>query len=248
MNTVRLNQIIAVVQGKKTRTTRAVTEAHHGWASELFTGISRTYTPNDADDTETLPPESKRVQKLVRDVVKEATEHLANLWDAVATQEYGNCEARADIKIGDEIILDDVPVGVLLFLEKQLTDLHTFVSGMPVLPDDREWDWDGTKGCYAADTVWQNRTRKTPKNHVKFEPTEHQPGQAEVYMVDAIVGKWNILHYSGCVPAEDKKETVERVEHLREAVKKAREQANTAEVEQRKIAEPVLAYALAALK
>jgi hypothetical protein len=46
----------------------------------------------------------------------------------------------------------------LLFLEKQLVDLHTFVKKLPVLDASDSWSYDASADCYATDPVQTVRT------------------------------------------------------------------------------------------
>ena len=59
----KLNQIIAIEKGTKSRTFQELTEAHQSLQKPaLLSGISRTYRPKD-EEGEQLPPESTRVQE-----------------------------------------------------------------------------------------------------------------------------------------------------------------------------------------
>jgi hypothetical protein len=58
----KLNQIIALEKGVKSRSYANLTEAHQQLQKPpLLSGISRTYRPKD-DEGERFPPESTRVQ------------------------------------------------------------------------------------------------------------------------------------------------------------------------------------------
>lgn len=58
----RLNQIIAVEKGVKSRSFQELTEAHHALQKPtLLAGISRTYRPKD-EEGEQLPAEATKVQ------------------------------------------------------------------------------------------------------------------------------------------------------------------------------------------
>ncbi len=227
----KLNQIIAVVQGKKTRAQKLLTTAHRGWHKDRIGGITRTYKPKD-EDGEQLQPERRAVQLRVKDALSKVQGEMTEFMNAVATQEYGNRGAKGTIAVGDRTILKDVPVTALLFLEKQLIDLHTFVGKIPTLPTDRVWKWDENKNCYATETEETVKTQKVATTHVKFDPTEHQPGQADIINVDKTVGHWTTIHLSGAMPEMDRDDMLVRVEKLQDAVKVAREEANSAEVEQ----------------
>lgn len=81
----------------KGRTQKALTEVYHRIQNDnLFAGIQRTYHPAD-DDGERLPAESKRVHYRAKDAVEDVTTTLTTLFDVVATQDFANCEAKADV-------------------------------------------------------------------------------------------------------------------------------------------------------
>src|SRR5580704_12206016 len=112
----KLNQVIAVVAGKKKNASDVLTSCYHRvQKAPLFDGISRTYQPKD-EDGEKLPPESKSIQVKVGDLITEARTALTEMFDIVATQDYANCEARADVIVNGTTVLSKVPVTHLLFL------------------------------------------------------------------------------------------------------------------------------------
>ena len=124
----KLNQIIAIEKSVKSQTMRELTDAHQLLQKPaLLSGIARTYRPLD-DEGEQYPPESTRVQTKSEDVINQTTEILTKLFDITATKDWANGDARADVVVDGETILENAPVTYLLFLEKQLTDLHTFVK------------------------------------------------------------------------------------------------------------------------
>ena len=63
-----------------------------------------------------------------------------------------------------------------------------------------------------------------------------------MYMEDVTVGVWTTVKYSGAIPAAEKNAMLERVRKLQVAVKEAREEANSIEVEKKKIGDNVLGY------
>lgn len=209
--------------------------------NELFNGISRSYKP-DAEDGETQPPEQKLVQYRVADAIDDAENVLTELLDVVLTQDFANTVARANIVVDGQVIADQVPVTYLLFLEKQLVDLHTFVSKLPALDVADEWVWDGNRNTYVTSPYYTNRTKKVYRNHVKAEATDKHPAQVEVFTEDIKVGVWTTVKLSGAMPLEEKQNILERISQLQEAVKFAREEANNVDVEQVKIAENLFNY------
>jgi hypothetical protein len=238
----KLNQIIAVSKGVKSQTLRTLTDAHRDVQKQpLLSGISRTYQPKD-DEGERLPSESTRVQLTADGVVTEIRTSLVKLFDVVATQDYANCVATADVVVDGAVIAADVPVTYLLFLEKQLTDLYTFVDKLPALDPSENWTFSDSVGHYAADPVQTTRTKKVPRNHVKAEATEKHPAQVEVYTEDVVVGTWTTVKFSGALPVSRIRELRERVTTLQQAVKFARETANANDVTDVTVGDRILSY------
>jgi hypothetical protein len=227
----KLNQIIAVVNGKKTRSQKALGDIYKQLQKPtLFEGISRTYQPLD-EEGETQPPERKNVQYSAHHAIVEARGTLVELFDVVATQDWANCGARADVKVDGNVVLKQVPVTHLLFLEKQLTDLHTFVSQLPTLDPAESWRWDENADCHATEPSYSNRTRKVPRSHVLYEATKEHPAQVEMYHEDVKAGEWKTVKFSSALPAQEKNEFVARIRQFQEALKFAREEANNGDVD-----------------
>lgn len=239
--TMKLNQVIAVVAGKKSRTQALLTEAHRGWNREAISGIAKRYTSKD-EDGECLPSENKNIQVDVRKRIADVSAALTDFYDLVATQETSNIHAKADVLVEGSAIVKDAPVTVLLFLEKQLEDLRTFVANLPTLPPDREWKWDENRNCYVTAAVETVRTNKVPEVLVKYPATEQHPAQTEVYTKDVPVGSWSTVHLSSAIPAQRQEQMLARVVVLQDAVKLAREAANGIDAFPAKIGESVLNY------
>jgi len=106
----KLNQIIALEKGVKSRSYASLTEAHQQLQkAALLTGISRTYRPKD-DEGERYPPESTRVQLRSEEVLRSTATILTELFDVVATKDWANCSARADVVVDGKTLLEKVPV------------------------------------------------------------------------------------------------------------------------------------------
>lgn len=240
----RLNQIVAIEKGVKSTTYKRVTELHKAVQKPtLLEGRSRTYRPKD-DDGDQVPPENQHVQVHVDDVLKDLRSSLIDLFDTVATKDWGNCTARADVKVDDRVIMPAVPVTYLLFLEKQLSDLKTFMEKLPVLDPSERWAYDDATNSYATIPSDTTRTKKIPRNHVKAEATKEHPAQVDVYMEDVVIGYWRTIRYSGALPQSRVSALAERIEKLQKAVKFAREEANALEVTRKHVAEAFFDYLL----
>jgi len=228
---MRQNQVIAIEKGAKSQAERAITDSHHKLAkAELITGLTRTYTPNDAEG-EKQPPEHKLVQVRIVEELESLVEPLGKYFDIVSTKSRTNTVAVADVDVDGKNLVAGAPVDLLLFLEKQLVGLHTYIAKLPVLDPTEEWHLDVNRACHVTETKKQARTKKLLRNHLKAEATPQHPAQVEIYTEDMQIGLWDVTKMSGALPATEKLDMLNRVESLQAAVKQARETANMTEAD-----------------
>lgn len=241
----KLNQVIAISKGVKAKTARTLTDAYHALDKpQPFAGIARSYRPKD-EDGDRLPSESVLVQRTATGLLNDVSTALTRAWDVSLTQEQANQFAKADIVVGGATIASNVPVTGLLYLEKQFTDLRTFIAKVPVLDPAEKWHYDAAAGAYATEVSETTRTKKVPRNHVKAAATDKHPAQVEMFYEDQIVGYWATTKFSGALPRERKDLLLERVDDLINAVKYAREQANSMEVTDFHAGERIFGWLLA---
>ena len=232
--TTRLNQIIAVEKSIKARAAAALTEAYHSMQRiEPLSGIARTYRPKD-EEGEHLPPESKKVQVLAKDTIDKVVTSMSEYYDVTV--------AKADIVIDGKTILKDAPVTYLLFLEKQLVDIRTFISKLPTLDPTETWTFDAAQNCFVNESTETTRTKKVLRNHVRAEATDKHPAQVDTYTEDAVIGYWKTVKFSGAMSAVKVAQLLSKVEKLQESVKFAREAANSTEVLSPKVGKPLFAW------
>jgi hypothetical protein len=240
----QLHQLIAIAKGEKSGAAGELTNAYHTLAKPaLLSGLARTYQPRD-EEGDHLPPESTRVQVRATEVIDQVADRLSRMFDVVASLENSNRGATADVVVGDVTVLEAVPVTVLLFLEKQLVDLATFVRKLPMLDQAEHWTYDDTTDAFATDPVETTRTKKVPKAFVRAPATEHHQAIVDAFHEDVIVGTWTTVKFSGALQAARIKVLTERVEALQRAVKTAREAANSAEVAELKIGKSFFEFLL----
>ena len=238
----KLAQIVAIVGGAKTRAEQAITAAYHQIQKPApFAGISRTYRPRD-DEGEQLPAESTRVQVRADDLIDSVKTAMGRMLDVVATQDWANTAARADLVVDGQLLLESVPVTYLMWLEKQAGQLRTFIGKLPVLDVAESWTYDANARAFATTPTQTTKTKKVPRNHVKAEATEKHPAQVDVWMEDVVVGDWTTVRYSGALPAATVFAMAERVDRLIDGIRFAREQANAAPVTDVPAGDPVLGY------
>jgi len=241
MTKPRLNQIIAVSKGVKSRTEAETTRVYQMLQREdRFDGMSRHYTPSDAEGEE-KPSEQKLVQTTVESLLRELTASQTNLMDTVITQDAGNQIAMADIVVNGDIVAGAVPVTTLIFLEKKLTDLTTVMRALPVHSPDYNWE-DLGDGTHRSNPITSVSTKKIRRNHEVAPATNQHAAQVEVYTEDVVVGEWSQTKLTGRIPAARRQAMIDRVVVLQDAVKTAREQANSIEIPQQKIGRHIMDY------
>jgi len=239
---MKLNQVIAVEKGIKSRSHKLLTDMYQTLSKKtLFDGLSKTYQKKE-EDSQDYPAESTRVQKNASDMVREAGNLLTEYFDTTLTKDAANCSAKADVKVGETVLLADVPITTLLFLEKQLAEITTFIGAIPVLDPAYNWKMDQNNNLFKTDTHATAKTRKVTKPLVLYPATEEHPAQTDKITEDVITGYWNQIKMSGAMPESRKASLLKKVELLQKAVKFAREEANSTEIEQQAMGEKVFGW------
>ncbi len=241
----KLNQILAIEKGIKTRVYGEFTELHNATQKPaLMNGFHKSYAARD-EDGETYPSESQKVQYVASEVFERVAKGLCELFDITATKDWANCTARANVVVDGKPLLEDVPATYLLFLEKQLSDLHTFVGKMAELDPGSDWAVDPGTGLFKTEPTSTQRTKKVQRPITLYEATKEHPAQTQLITEDVIAGTWLTIKYSGAIAAPRKKQLLSRIEKLTNAVKYAREQANASEAPEKKLGREVFEFLFA---
>lgn len=240
----RLHETLAVEPAVKGQATAFLATAHHTVTKPaLLAGLSRTYQPRD-EDGDQLPPESTRVQVRADTVLRNVAAELTRWFDVTATKEVANQHATANVVVDGAILIPDAPVTLLLFLEKRLVDLRTFMAKLPILDPAEAWTYSDVADCWVTEPVKTVRARKIPRNHVLAPADGTHAAQVQVYHEDVAAGDWTLVKFSGALPAARVAELVARVDRLAEAVKVARVTANTADTVPQRVGEALFGYLL----
>jgi hypothetical protein len=244
MKETKLNQVLAIEKGVKSRTQSTITQAYHKvQKATLLSGLFKTYNPLNEDSLH-LPPERQRVQVRAGEILKDVRKALTELFDVTAQKDFANCDARADVVVGDKTLASNVPVTYLLFLEKQLTDFRTLVSKIPVLDSGEDWNLDEATGVFKSEPIKTTRTQKVHKPIVLYDATEDHPAQTQLVTMDEVVGHWTTTKQSGALPIHRKETLLEKIESVLSAVKFARETANGNEAPEHKVGAAIFGYLL----
>jgi hypothetical protein len=238
----KLNQIIAVEKGAKSTLEGEITKVYHlAQKGDVFQGLTKNYTPKE-EDGETYPPESVNVITNVEELVEAFANSMTKLFDITLTKNTANTKAKASVVVDGTTVLEDVPIEYLLFLEKRLNDVMTFLNKLPVLDPALKWEQNGQAGVFQTEPVITNRSKKIPRNHEKAPATDKHPAQVEVYFEDVVVGTWATVKFSGATSQKQLKTWKDRVSDLQAAVKSAREEANSIEAPEVKAGETVFKH------
>ena len=242
MSKIKLCQIIAIEKGVKSRSHSDLTNLHR--ASQygaLYNGAERVYASKD-DEGETYPPESSKVQLTYQDVISQMCEGETELIDTVLTKDEGNTEARSDVTVDGEVVLSKVPVTTLIFLEKKMDNVRTFIEKLPIQDPAVEWEFDEDLGYSRAQPVRSQKTKKVAKPVTLAEATVEHPAQVQLVSEDIVVGYWNTTQFTSAIPLSKKKELLGKVAKLHDALKLAREEANSKLIEKHQMGETIFKH------
>lgn len=239
----KLNQIIAIEKGIKSKSVSDIDALYKlAQKPDLFNGFSKSYQSKD-EDGDKLPAEGKRVQFNTTTLMQSVGHSMAELITITARKDFTNTVAKADVVINGRTIIKAAPVSFLLFIEKQLTDLRTFVGKLPLLDEGEDWNLDVNSGLYKTIATQTHRTKKVQKPIVLYPATPEHPAQTGMVTEDVVDGFWTAVKQSGAMPKPDRQKLFDRVDLLLQAVKQARESANMEdEVDPGKPADAILSF------
>lgn len=244
---MKLNQVIAIEKGTKQRGNTEKSELYKlAQKPTLFYGFIKKYRPILADG-EKFPDEKNKVQATAPGLVEDIAKVLERLFDVEATKDFANCVAKADLVVDGATLIEGCPTTFLLYLEKELTDLGTFIGALPTLSDDEEWKLDAqAQGIFKTEATVTIRTKKVQKPIVLYPATPEHPAQTQLITEDEAVGYWDNVKMSGAITSTSKKNLAQRVQRLLEAAKSAREQANMVECPQKDAGKTICNWIFAA--
>jgi hypothetical protein len=242
----KLNQLVALVKGQKDRTNKE-TALLFQTNPAMFGGLAKTYEPKNEGGT-IYPPEAVRVKYTVPEILEAFTGPTGRLLDLISTTENANTEARANVVVDGVTLIEQAPVTFLMQFQKYLErEVRGLLGQLPTLDPAYDWtvaDTAGRRGEFQTGIVQRNKTTEQPKVVVLAPATDKHPAQVQMVKETIVEGVWNERRLSGAISARTKQEYIERCDKVIDAVKKAREEANDREVENRPVADDVFSYIL----
>ncbi len=239
---MKLHAFVALLNGKKTKNLGEIGELHkRNQKPELFNGKTRTYRPLD-DNDEKLPTETVSLQEYADKQVERAVQLWTDWMNVVLTVDTGSTQTSGNVVVDGNAIISNVPVITLIFLEQQLNDIRKYYDSLPVLDTNYRWNYDSNKGCYVTGAIEKNRSIKKKEAITLAAATDKHPAQVQLVDVDKWVGVFTETAMSSALPKDTKRVYVDRIDKLIDAVKKAREEANSIDVAERKEIKAIFEY------
>lgn len=189
--------------------------------------------------------ENKEIVDTVKGKLGHVWGHFGRYLNTVAQKERTNQDARADLIVDGETLIEDAPATLLLGLESRLKKLRDVYDAIPTHQPGVKWVADEARGkdvFKAEHLVMANKTEKVPRHKVLVEPTEHHPAQVEKWMENVAVGVFKTEHWTSMVSPAKKAEWLGRIDKLLRAVKKARQRANNTPLVKIQVADALRKY------
>ncbi len=242
----RLNQVVAIERRTKPAAHNKVNEIYKliQKQPQLFQGRLSTFFPL-AEDEQPHLEKKELVQMTANYFLGFIRDEYSRLFDLTRTKDAANCEARADVVVGDEVFFKDMPVTTLLFLGDYLDKFRDAVKALPILDPGDEWKFDENAELWKTDPRQVVRTKKSEEPLVLFPPTDKHPAQVKTTIKDMPVGNVENIKLSGAIHSDRKRAILKQVRVLHEAVTRAREEANAAQVEALEMGDKIFDFLLA---
>lgn len=242
----KLHEILAVEGSKEKVAGKLVLESLRTMGKEnLFSGQVRRLVMLDTNDAYLNTEERQSLTSTVDENLEYLVDPIAGYWDVVLQKDAANQEAKADIVIGDNILATGLPATFLLGLETKLANLRKLYETLPTLAPGIHWDVDEQE----RDGVFKTRhdvvSFKTEKD-MEFKEaspaTDHHPAQVAQLERTRNVGTFTVTKWSGMLTPLNKAQRLARLDQLLNAVKQARQRANSVKVEPTNVSKAFLDF------
>ena len=208
-----------------------------------FLGMEKTCRIFDEKkQDETPPPQRLEMVTTVKEKLDYTSRHVIRYLDAVLQKEVTNQLARADLEVDGVVLGSSLPATFLLGLETKLKNIRKVYDAIPTLPPAIKWEKDEGlgEGVYRrTHPEKQFKTAKTFQHKVLVAaqfPKEGEggtslPAQIEKWEENQNVGEYTTEQWSGMLSPTEKSQIIGKIDKVIRAVKKARQRANSTEVQ-----------------
>jgi len=209
-----------------------------------FDGVVKIYASME-ESGDQIPPEIKEIVTTVSDKLNYAKQAVVKALDAEVSKEETNSSgaAKAELKVGDKSFGTFSATG-LMTLERNLETIRSVYKSIPTLDPTKKWIKDKNSGSniYTTEEEVKFRTIKRNMPMELSKATDKHPAQVQVVTNDVQVGKYLTTYKSGRISTAQKSDILARIDELILAVKKARAEANQAQVVNIKIGGDLFDY------
>jgi hypothetical protein len=244
MTKAKLHELLAVESDLKGQFEKIFAESKVTFEKkpDHFLGFHKNLKMFDSsrEHEEAAAEQHKALVTTVDEKLKHTWKYAVKYFDALLQKEATNQTAMADLVVAGNVIAEKVPATFLLGMEDRLKRMRDLYESIPTLQPGVEWAKDEAErpGVFkAAYAEKANKTEQTIQHKILVPPTDKHPAQIEKWTEQVPVGVYSNDRWSGMVSPARKAELLEKVDMLLNAVKKARQRANQAEVVKNNIAQ-----------
>lgn len=199
----------------------------------LFTGRTKTFTPN-GEDAPTKGEEHQDIQTTVTQELIWLKKHVAPWIDNILHIAEGNTRAAGDIILLDGTAIGtDIPTSCLLDYERLVDGLRLFALKIPTIDPAKSFvpAPDRGEGIFAARPIEKIRKEKQRKVITLAVATEKHQAQTQLVEEDVPTGTIIEREWSSMITPAHKAAILARIEELARAIKQARMRANATPVD-----------------
>jgi hypothetical protein len=244
----QLHELLAVEADKNNIASKLVDESKATLSKkpDHFRGFTKTLSYFDPARAAENAEETKLVVSTVSENLDYTAYHIADYFDVVLQKELTNQTANADLVLDGTIFGKGLPATFLLGMETRLKGLRPALEAIPTLPPAINWQPDTNSGVghYRSPQTMVPKTEKRVKFVTLAPATDKHPAQVKDWIEDEAVAKVETVEFSGMWTVEQKADAIDRLDRLLQAVKKARQRANMAEVVPGSIGDKLTSYIL----
>jgi hypothetical protein len=245
----QLHEVLAVEQDLKNAAKKVIEEGRKSFKEKphLFTAGQRKLSMFDEDrkNEEEAAFQYSELTSTVNQKIDYIKDFVVKALDATMQKEVTNQNARADIEIDGDSLVNNVPATMLLTLEKEMIQIRNLYEAIPTLQNGMKWVKDESAGK----DIWKmgipeitNKTEKKLKYQILVPATKEHPAQVEKWNVDEVVGRYEKTLASGMITSARKAVLLGRIDGLIRAIKKARTRANKEEVKKVSVGKVLFDY------
>ncbi len=235
----KLHELLAVEADKNNIATKLVEESRATLAKkpDHFRGFTKQILYFEEKRAAENAEETKLVVSTVDENLEYTLNHVASYFDVILQKEKTNQTAVADLIVNGVVFAKDVPATFLLGMETRIKALRALFEAVPTLPPAIDWKEDASAGAghFRSPQTMVPKTEKQVKYVTLAAATDKHPAQVKDWTEDVPVAKIVTVEYSGMWTVQQKADALDRIDVILQAVKMARQRANTADVVSGKI-------------